>query len=241
MNSCHLCTLAETQGVETVMRDLIRRKQRHVRYYIRNVGLIGLLKKLISLFRDFVFLEYQWWIVAIDLNCYDSEARIDLEHRRLFFEDLHRLKFDKIENFPELIRDRFKSGAICHAFFRDGDLANVCWTSDGYLEIIPGLVLKIGNCRGLFDITTLEKYRNQGINSVVNSYLASLGKADGFDGMVAAIHPGNTASIKSLERAGYRKLYLLNRKVFFGVERLSRSAETEQFLSNRAIYEFRKA
>ena len=66
---------------------------------------------------------------------------------------------------------------------------------------------------------------------------ADLGRqAKGFDVMVGAVHPKNIASIKSLERAGYKKLYLLKRTVVLGFTKLSRSDETPEFLAKQSLY-----
>jgi GNAT superfamily N-acetyltransferase len=139
------------------------------------------------------------------------------------FEELRELGYFKAMAFPEVIRARLDSGALCHGFFLDGELVNIAWSSRGFLEMEPGVSICEGGCVGIFDCYTLPAHRSKGIyTDTLLLLIRAIGDEGGSTALIA-VDPGNIPSIKGIERAGFKPLCRLTRVRRFGRQVLRRS------------------
>jgi RimJ/RimL family protein N-acetyltransferase len=102
-------------------------------------------------------------------------------------------------------------------------LLNVAWSSKEYLEIEPGAVVEESDSRGIFDCYTFPEHRSKGVYRESLMQLASTFQQSGTRRVLIAVDPGNIASIKGIERAGFEPLYRLTRSRRYGRVLLRRS------------------
>lgn len=201
----------------------LTRKWRHVAYNISEGGLPLVAHKIFLRIKHFCVYEEEWFIYRAHLEKYLLTPDINLEHRFADATELQRVHYYKSIAFPEVILDRYERGDVCHAFYLNGTFVNVTWTSLGCLEIIPGVSISDDSAMGVYDIHTVPSFRRRGINVASQVMIAQYAIQSGVRALIAAVSPGNIASITSLERAGYRKSHRLTYQRRFGFRRVVES------------------
>ena len=73
------------------------------------------------------------------------------------------------------------------------------------LKLNPAETTELGGCM------TRPKFRGQNLMLRLNEYLLSVAKNQGYKNLIATAHPENTASGKSLEKLGMKKVGQVNR------------------------------
>ena len=151
-----------------------------------------------------------------------------LLRRELAFQDLVRVGYFKAKAFPEGINNELRRGSVCHGFFDGEQLVTIGWTSREYLELDVDVRITCPAEIGLFDFLTFEDFRSKGYYTSALSQLVMFAKEKGFERACIAVDPGNAASIKGIERAGFRRVMLVSRHVRFGIRRIV----TENYLAS---------
>jgi len=189
------------------------------------IGQIG--RKLLLRFTHWLRSDAAWLVYRMDGDPRAAPV-LTLTCSHLGFDELRDLGYFKILSIPEEIQSRLASGAVCHGFFLNRELANIAWTSEGYLEIETGVVVREGGCVGIFDCFTTPAHRGKGIYTDTLIRLTSEIHAKGATALIA-VDPANIASIRGIEKAGFQLLYRLDRACRFGrsVLRKSEIAHTQ--------------
>ena len=176
------------------------------------IGQIG--RKLLWRFTHWLRSDSAWLVYRMDGDP-RAAAALTLTCSHLGFEELRDLGYYKAVSFPEGIQSRLASGAVCNGFFVNRELANVAWTSEGFLEIETGVVVREGNCVGIFDCFTMPAHRGKGIYTDTLIRLTSEIHGRGATAFIA-VDPENIRSIRGIEKAGFQPLYRLERVCRFG-------------------------
>jgi GNAT superfamily N-acetyltransferase len=122
-------------------------------------------------------------------------------------EDLVQGGHFKAVGFPEVTRRRFDEGFRCIAVYVDGNLAHASWLTIGRLPIDRGIQdLVADGIGGAYDCLTFPAYRGRGCLTHAIRSLCNRAGAEGLTRVIAAIHPGNRASIAGFERLGFRRI-----------------------------------
>jgi hypothetical protein len=195
----------------------------HVRHNYREGGIRQVCRKVVSRLQHWLWSEASWLIYKIDVADYCFKTAMPLDRRQLGFDSLRELNYFKAAAFPEIIRTRLDAGARCNAFFVDTKLVNIAWTTMGYLEVEPGVCIAEAGCVGIYDCYTLPEHRSKGIYTGTLIQLVGEIALEGATRALIAVDPGNRASIKGIERAGFQPLYQLTRLCRFGRHSLQRS------------------
>jgi RimJ/RimL family protein N-acetyltransferase len=191
--------------------DRMRAVWRHVEYNYREGGLRQVFHKIFWRVQQWLWSESSWLIYRLDVTQYRRDPALLLHREPLDFEQMMRHQYFKAQLFPEAMQARLASGAICHGFFIGDELANVGWTTRGYLELEPDLALPKKNSIGIFDCFTLPAHRSKGIYTDTLISLLGAARDQGVVDARIAVDPGNLISIKGIERAGFRPLYQFKR------------------------------
>lgn len=211
---------------------MLRSAWRHVAYNLRQGGLRQVAGKAAWRARQWAWSESPWLVYHLDTSSPGREPALPLTERLLGFEDLLNLGYYKAMSFPEAVRRRLESGAVCRGFFTGSELANVAWTSRGYLEIEPGLILRDPSCAAVFDCYTLPEHRLKGIYTDTLIRMIRAARDDGARRVLIAVDPQNRASIRAIERAGFKPYRRILNRCRFGFR--SR-AESEFSSMGRAL------
>ena len=193
---------------------------RHVEYNYHEGGIRQLVHKVAYRLRQWLWSDAAWLIYRLDAAPPQRQAVLPLETTILAFDELVRLAYFKALAFPEGIRERLDSGAVCRGFFLDGELVNIAWITRGYLEMEPGVRVFESASVGIFDCYTLPAHRGKGVytNSLVR--LADMAAEGDASCALIGVDPGNIASIRGIERAGFQPFFRLTRVRRFGRESL---------------------
>lgn len=184
---------------------------RHVHHNYREGGVRQVVSKIGARLRDWAWSDSVWLIYRIELAQYRRTVPLRLKPAELDFAALHRHGYAKATAFPEVIQARFESGTRCVGFFVEGMLANLAWTTSGYLEIEPGLSLGENNCIGIFDCLTFPEHRSRGYYTESLIQLAQEARSRGAGAVLIAVDPGNVPSVKGIERAGFAPYFRISR------------------------------
>lgn len=191
---------------------MMRALWRHIQYNYNEGGIRQVLYKTGWRFQQWLWSQSAWLVYQIDVSQYRREPVLSLRHSRLGFDALRELQYYKAMIFPEGIRTRLNSGACCNGFFLEDELANIAWTTLGYLEIEPGVTIREERCVGIFDCYTLPQHRSKGIYTDTLIRLIRDSHEDGVKLALIAVDPDNYASINGIERAQFEPLYRLTRR-----------------------------
>jgi len=202
----------------------IQEFRRHIEYNYREGGVGQILDKVLYRIRRPLWSGDEWLVYRLSLADLPQGATLPLETSLLGFEDLRAHSYFKVLAFPEGIRKRLQSGASCHGFFLNGELVNFAWSSTGYLEIESGVRVVEDGCAGIFDCYTLPAYRSKGIYTNSLLIAARLLRDGGATFALIGVDPVNLASIKGIERAGFRPYCRVIRRLRFGRQSLRQLA-----------------
>jgi RimJ/RimL family protein N-acetyltransferase len=175
----------------------------------REGGLRLIFRKAVWRLGQWIRSEQVWLVYRVDASRFHRQPELPLRHARMDSESLREVRYFKILSAPEIVRQRFESGAVCNGFFVDGELANVGWTTAGYLEIEPGICIDDPDCGGIYDCYTLPAQRGKGVygDSLIRM-INALG-AEGARTVLISVDPHNVPSIKAIEKAGFIPFYEL--------------------------------
>lgn len=196
---------------------------RHIEHNYREGGLGQIFYKVWVRFRQWLWSETVSLVYRVNAAGYHRAPVLTLSCSHLGFDSLQDLYYFKAIAFPEQIQSRLNSGAVCNGFFLDRELANIAWTSDGYLEVEPGVRIREESCVGIFDCYTLPAHRSKGIYADTLVRLIGEVRDKGVTAALIAVDPDNYPSIKGIERVGFQPFYRLTRVRRFGRQRLRRS------------------
>lgn len=195
----------------------VRAVGRKLAYHFEEGGLGGIVRRLRHYLREKCWSEQRWLIYKCDGTFTTGDVSEPVSRRRLDFQELLKLSYVKARAFPEGIRQRYERGEVCEGFFVKDDLATLGWVSRGYLELDVGTTLSLGGAAGLYDFVTLERYRGRGFyTSALRQLLRLLGN-EGMAAIYIAVDPGNVASIRGIERAGFKLERHIYRRWRFGM------------------------
>jgi GNAT superfamily N-acetyltransferase len=194
---------------------------RSVIYNYREGGIGQIGRKLLRRVSQWLRSDAAWLVYRMDGDPRPTPA-LALSCSHLSFEELRDLGYFKALSFPEGIQSRLAFGAVCNGFFLNGELANIAWTSEGYLEIEAGVVVRERDCVGIFDCFTMPSHRGKGIYTDTLIRLTGEIHSKGATALIA-VDPDNIPSIRGIEKAGFRPLYRLERVCRFGRSVLRRS------------------
>lgn len=212
----------------------IHKLSRRFQYNFSRGGLIRLWSKVVYRIKLFIYSERKWIIFYLDLEGYSLTPEVHLVHEIVGFEELQRIHYFKALSFPETIQDRYHTGAECHVFYKDGVFVNLSWIAFDNLPLIPKLSILHPGCIGVFDVITLREHRRRGFNLASQIMIALHAKDRGVRFLISAVEPYNTGSIKSMERAGYQKAYLLSYQSRFGFKTVIKSEYSDEYLKKMA-------
>jgi hypothetical protein len=196
---------------------------RHVTYNLSEGGLRQVLFKVFWRLRQWFWSESSWLIYRLETPGYKNEPRLFLRRECLSFDQLLTHRYFKVLAFPEVIKRRFDSGAICHGFFLGDELANIAWTTENRLEVEEDLSIPEENCVGIFDCFTLTLHRSKGVYTDTLVCLVKAARDNGARAALIAVDPDNLPSIRGIERAGFQPMYRITRTLRFGRQSLIRS------------------
>jgi RimJ/RimL family protein N-acetyltransferase len=196
---------------------------RHIAYNFKQGGVRQVAHKVYLRCVRRLWADDAWLLYWADLSRNFRTPKVEFSVRRLAFDALVELQHFRALAFPELIKKRFSSGDTCYGFFIDHTLVHVAWTSKGYLSIESGVTVTVDRCMAIFDCFTVPEHRGKGIYHSVLSWLLKLLHEQGAERALIHVDPGNIASIKGIERAGFQPLYELRRRHRFFRTKLSRS------------------
>jgi GNAT superfamily N-acetyltransferase len=202
---------------------------RHVSYNLQEGGLRQVLAKVVFRIRQWLWAETDMLVYGAKAAAYQPEPGSRLQHRCLDFSALRKLRYFKALLFPEAIGDRLESGAVCHGFFLDSEIATIAWTTCGYLEIEPGVRAVDERSVGIYDCYTTPAHRSKGFYTESLIFLVHAFREHGVDSALIAVDPGNLASIKGIERAGFEPRYRLQCLRRFGRRTQVRSPFTQRY------------
>ncbi|SRR5579884_37472 len=195
---------------------MIRALWRHFSYNYREGGLRQIGHKIVWRAGQWVRSDVVWLVYHLDLRYFSMTPRLPLMEARMDFEQLAAAGYFKALAFPEAVQQKLASGCRCHGFFWDGQLANIGWTSCGYLEPEPGIRIIDKDSIGIHDCFTLPDFRSKGVYTDTLVRMLSGGRNDGALRALIAVDPVNFASIRAIEKTGFQPLYRLTIRRRFG-------------------------
>lgn len=189
---------------------------RHLQFNYRDGGVRRIFFKTFWRIGQWLWSEYTYLIYHLDVSHYDRAPRLPLCRRELRLNDLLKLGYFKATAFPELIRDRLSSGSICHGFLIDGELANVAWTTHGYIVLELNWHLPIPASLAIYDCFTLPEHRSKGVYAASLVILANLAHLQNVPTVVIAVDADNAISIRVIESVGFQPLCRIKRRRCLG-------------------------
>lgn len=201
------------------MRDL----RRKLAYHLREGGLRGVARKLVSYPRQRGWSDAEWLVYERALTEDLAAASGPLVRRELSFNELKGFGYDKALSFPEAIQRRFEEHNVCHGFYLGDQLVTLGWSSPDYLELDQDLRFPCADAVGLFDFNTFERFRSRGYYTNALQQLFVAMRQARFGSACIAVDPGNLASIKGIERAGFRPKLRFVRRWRLGVPSIEKS------------------
>jgi GNAT superfamily N-acetyltransferase len=182
-------------------------------------GLTALLRKVLEAFTQRIWSRTEWMIYTQDAAAASEQQGFISSRRVLGFDDLLSIGYPKALAFPEDIRQRFSRGDRCYGFFANGGLATLGWVREGHLELDRWHSIECVGAWGLYDFVTMPDYRGKGFYTDALRQLVSIARHTGASARIA-VDPGNAASIKGIERAGFQKSTKTTLSRFLGISRL---------------------
>ncbi len=204
----------------------MRHSLRKLVHHYHEGGIAGFVPKIYEFAQRRCWSEEHWAIYVRDLTCDLPSGAQSVVRRELRLVDLVSLGYFKAKEFPEGMEERFSRNNACHGFFLGDRLATVGWSSPNYLELDRRLEFPCSGAAGLFDFLTFEEFRSRGFYTSALLQLAVVMRRTGFARDYIAVDPGNVASIKGIERAGFRPAFRVTRRWRFGVRMIVHSAGT---------------
>jgi RimJ/RimL family protein N-acetyltransferase len=164
-----------------------------------------------------VWSDTAWVIYGQDLSSFALTPRLSLTESNLDFDGLLRHGYFKANEFPEAMRARLASGARCHALLTNDRLANIGWTTRGYLELQAGVQIRDEASLAIFDCFTVYEFRSKGIYTDSLIRMLAYGRDSGALRALIGVDPDNLPSIRAIENAGFQPLYRLDFRRRFGI------------------------
>jgi GNAT superfamily N-acetyltransferase len=202
----------------------MKRLYRSLAHNYAEGGIPLLLKKTVGVAAQKAWSRTEWLVYEQETVARSSLQSFSTKHKLLNFDELERLGYSKALAFPENIRERFARGDTCHGFFHSGQLVTLGWSGANYMELNIGETLECPNAWGLFDFVTMPTFQLRGYYTDALKQLARLAHEGGFKSLWIAVHPANIASIKGIERAGFRPARKVSKRRVLGVSILSNKA-----------------
>lgn len=190
-------------------------------HHYEDGGIRGLSRRLLGYLRNRSWSETTWLVYQHALTGDAHRGAESLTRRELGLRELMSIGYFKAQAHPEEIRRRFQEGSVCHAFYLGDRVATIGWSSVNYLELDSSVRFPCPGAVGLFDFSTLDEYRSRGCYTNALLQLASLMRDKGFASAYIAVDPGNFASIKGIERAGFHPVLQITRRRRLGVSAMS--------------------
>jgi Acetyltransferase (GNAT) domain len=202
----------------------MRRLYRKLAFHYSEGGLGRLWQKTLSFASNALYSETRWNIyICAEFGELDSNESL-LQCRKLQYQDLLDAQYAKAAAFPEEIRLRFESQSICYGFYSNDSLAVVGWSSEGCLELDHGVVFPCPSEIALFDFLTLPEFRGRGLyTNALRSLVRSINTPRARS-VYIAVDPGNTPSVKGIERAGFSPSLCIIRRRILGFAVMSQTA-----------------
>jgi GNAT superfamily N-acetyltransferase len=186
-------------------------------YHYSQGGLMRLAGRGTGALRERFWSRTEWLIYERDLmGRADGPAQI-ADHRVLTFADLVMCRYEKALSYPEAINIRYQRSDTCHGFFQSGCLVALGWSGEGYLELSHEDRVECDSAWGLYDFTTLPDFRGRGFYTDALFQLLRLSASAGMRRALIAVDPGNVASRKGIERAGFRYSTKITKRRVLGV------------------------
>lgn len=182
-------------------------------------GPATLLHKAFEAFGQRICSRTEWIIYAQDATAVSEQHTFISSRRVLGFDDLVSIGYSKALAFPEDIRQRFSRGDCCYGFFANGGFATLGWVREGHLELDRWHSIECAGTWGLYDFATMPDYRGRGFYTDALRQLVALAREAGASVRIA-VDPGNAASIKGIERAGFQKEMKTTLSRVLGISRL---------------------
>lgn len=127
--------------------------------------------------------------------------------REIDFRELVQGAHFKALAYPDAIRHRFDAGERCFAVYIDDRFAHASWLTLGYLPIDRGIPDVVDDAMaGVYDCYTHPSFRGRGCLKHALRSICEQASAAGLTRAVAAIDPGNRASIAGFEKVGFSRI-----------------------------------
>ena len=188
-------------------------------------GVAQIAHKLVTRIRTAVWSETNWLVYGAETARYDVQSHLSLTREELDLDRMRELGYFKALAFPERTQARLERGETSHGFFLDGTLAHVTWSRRDKLNLENGVAVDCPGAGVLYDSLTFPPFRGKGIYPEALGILAEQFRDTGLKSVVIAVDPGNASSIKGIEKAGFKPIFRLTRKLRLGTSRLRRDAE----------------
>ncbi len=196
---------------------------RHFTHNYQEGGFRQVICKIFWRFHQWIWSDTVCLVYRQDLQEFRLEPRLPLTESALDFAAMHELEYFKAHAFPEAMQARLDSGELCHGYLLDRKLANLGWTSRGYLEIAPGVRIYEEHSIGIYDCYTFPAFRSRGIYTDSLIRMLRQIRHEGVSRSLIAVAPDNVPSIRAIEKVGFSPLYRATISQRFGRTRLRES------------------
>ena len=143
-------------------------------------------------------------IVRRPLPATEVKPSAHLVTRRTSVDELVTLGYEKAIHYRARLKAREAAGQISVGVFVDGVLGHVAWMDPSCLPVDQGLPpIFLEGAAEIFDMYTLEGLRRRGCQTAALRYLLQEAGSLGCRCALAAIHPGNSASLSGFAKCGF--------------------------------------
>ena len=149
-----------------------------------------------------------WLERDLDAEIPVVRARLEVAVRLLEEADLPAYLELRPDADPAEIRVRLSAGHWCWAAWRDGRILCVRWAGTGRVRIeFLDMELRLGPDEAYsYDLFTHPAHRGAGLSPVGSVEMLRFLRDRGYRRMLVAIAPENHASLRSVEKTGYRRV-----------------------------------
>jgi GNAT superfamily N-acetyltransferase len=200
---------------------------RGLAFHYRAGGGRGLIRKALEYLRRMIWSDTCWFVYS--RLAIDESPEVDelVARRQLGLRELAEVGYPKLKAYPEQIRRRFSEGNVCFGFFVGERLATIGWSSPGYLELDRDCRIPCRGAVGLYDFETLKDFRSRGYYTNALMQIAKVEGSARREALFIAVDPGNTPSIRGIERAGFQRVACVRRRRRFGVRMITQCPESD--------------
>lgn len=202
-----------------------------IKSLIKKYGIVGFIKKALRRICSFVFSYRPVYIYGISsLPSHNLEPRCPLEIRKgteqdtdLVLELMNHIKHNAYLNpirkraLLHRLKARFDGGNEPFLAFGEGTLAHVSWLFHPPKVKETLLEAHIGNDQRLIGVClTVPEFRGKNIYPVVLQHILRNVFAQGIKTVFITTSPSNIASIRGIEKVGFRRLKKVRGFILFG-------------------------